>query len=193
MSVTPSPPEPAAPHVPGEATGEPGPLGEVDRSERALSALTRILNERHTQLDIARRSGHDLPPASWALLEHLDARGSMRVSDVAACHGVDVSSVTPRLKALGNAGLVSRRGADHDRRVALITLTDEGRRALEDVHAARAELLHRALEAVGEQHLSAATEVLSRVTGHLSERGQNPGSADDLPGGPRSPDGPGTG
>lgn len=181
MSVTPSSPEPAAPHVPGETAGETGPAGEVDRFERALSALTRLLNERHTQLDIARRSGHDLPPASWALLEHLDARGSMRVSDVAACHGVDVSSVTPRLKALGNAGLVSRRGADHDRRVAIITLTDEGRRALEDVHAARAELLHRALEAVGEQRLSAATQVLARVTGHLRERGQDPEPATDAP------------
>ncbi|GHD15915.1 hypothetical protein GCM10007147_03840 [Nocardiopsis kunsanensis] len=73
MSVTPSSPEPAAPRVPGATGGEPGPLGEVDRSERALSALTRILNERHTQLGIARRSGHDLPPASWALREHLSA------------------------------------------------------------------------------------------------------------------------
>lgn len=114
----------------------------------------------------------------------------MRVSDVAACHGVDVSSVTPRLKALGNAGLVSRRGADHDRRVAIITLTDEGRRALEDVHAARAELLLRALEAVGEQHLSAATQVLSRITGHLRERGQDPGPTTEAP---KTPDSPGAG
>lgn len=114
----------------------------------------------------------------------------MRVSDVAACHGVDVSSVTPRLKTLGDAGLVSRRGADHDRRVAIITLTDEGRRALDDVHAARAELLRRALEAVGEQHLSAATEVFSRIPGHLRERGQEPDPSTEVP---RSPDGHGTG
>lgn len=170
--------------MPEEPAWETGPVGDADRFERALSALTRILNERHTQLDIARRSGHDLPPASWALLEHLDARGSMRVSDVAACHGVDVSSVTPRLKALGNAGLVSRRGADHDRRVAIITLTDEGRRALEDVHAARVDLLRRSLEAVGEQRLAAATEVLSRVTDHLCERGGSPEPSTDLHEGP---------
>lgn len=173
--------------------GKTGPGGEVDRFERALSALTRLLNERHTQLDIARRSGHDLPPASWALLEHLDARGSMRVSDVAACHGVDVSSVTPRLKALGNAGLVSRSGADHDRRVAIIKLTDKGRRALGDVHTARAELLRQALETVGEQRLSEATSVLSRVTEHLREHGQNPEPVTDTPEVPEVPDGHGVG
>jgi hypothetical protein len=67
-----------------------------------------VLTGRATLHDISRRSGHDLPPASWALLEHLDQRGALRVSDIAACHGVDVSSITPRLKALEQSGLVVR-------------------------------------------------------------------------------------
>lgn len=151
-------------------TPEPHPE-DAERFERALSSVMRLLDERHTQSGIARRSGHDLPPASWALLEHLDARGSMRVSDIAACHGVDVSSVTPRVKALESAGLVHRHGSPEDRRVALITLSEEGRRALESVHAARAELLADALDGISTRDLAAAADVLTAVATRLGGLG----------------------
>lgn len=134
-----------------------------------MAAVLRLLTDRATMGDIARRSGYDLPPASWALLEHLDARGAMRVSEVAACHGVDVSSVTPRLKRLENAGLVCRDREPTDARAFLISIAPEGRRALESVHAARRELLEQAVGDADTAQVVAAADLLRRIAERLSD------------------------
>ena len=104
--------------MPGPAAGDDDAL---DRLERALAAVSRALAARHTRDDLARRSGHHLPPASWTLLEFLDDLGPLRVSAVAECQGVDVSTVTPRLQALERAGLVERRTVEFDGRVSMIS------------------------------------------------------------------------
>lgn len=136
--------------------------------ERSLAAVLRRLADRGTVGDVARRSGYNLPPASWALLEHLDGVGSMRVSDIAACHGVDVSSVTPRLKSLQNAGLVSRETLPTDARVSLISITAEGRQALESVHAARREILAAVIDDTDTRRITVAAEVLAHIAARLS-------------------------
>ncbi|MDV8071379.1 MarR family transcriptional regulator [Rhodococcus sp. IEGM 1366] len=131
--------------------------------ERELAAVMRQLMNRDTIGDVSRRSGFDLPPASWGLLEHLDARGSMRVSAIAACHGVDVSSITPRLKTLEQSGLVDRQTLPTDARVSMISITAEGRCALDSVHAARRELLTEALEGVDVSQIATAANVLAQI------------------------------
>lgn len=133
-----------------------------------MAAVTRLLADRATVGDIARRSGYDLPPASWTLLEHLDARGPLRVSEIAACHGVDISSVTPRLKRLEQAGLVSRERVPTDARGFLIRIAPEGRRALESVHAARRELLSQAVGDADPALVGAAAALLAQIADHLS-------------------------
>lgn len=136
--------------------------------ERSLSAVMRLLADRGTRGDIALRSGYDLPPASWSLLEHLDARGDLRVSDIAACHGVDVSSVTPRLKALENAGLVARQRLAADARVSMISITSQGIEALQSVHSARGEILAQVVGDTDPAQLAAAAQILSCLAEHLS-------------------------
>jgi DNA-binding MarR family transcriptional regulator len=135
----------------------------LDDLERSLATVLRLLADRATAGDLATRCGYDLPPASWALLEHLAAHGSLRVSDIAACHGVDVSSVTPRLKRLENAGLVERGRAPTDARAFLIRITPEGDRALDSVHAARRELLDQVLDGTDPDDLARTASVLGRL------------------------------
>lgn len=137
--------------------------------ERALACVLQRLSHRATMEEIARRAGHDLPPTSWALLEHLDSRGTLRVSDIAACHGVDVSSVTPRLKALESEGLVVRETLPTDARVSLIRITPHGKQALDRVHAARRKLLARALADVASSRLATAARILDRIADALAD------------------------
>jgi len=59
------------------------------------------------------------------------------------------------------------RAAD-DARAYLIDITDEGRQALESVHAARREILRLALVGVDSARLADTAAVLGRVTAHLS-------------------------
>lgn len=140
----------------------------LDTLERSLAAVSRQLADRGTTSELAQRCGHELPPASWALLEYLHAHSALRVSDIAACHGVDVSSITPRLKRLEHAGLVQRGRVPTDARAFLIRITDAGARALESLHTARREVLREALEGTDSAHLTRTAEILDRIAAHLS-------------------------
>ncbi|MGW0578802.1 MarR family winged helix-turn-helix transcriptional regulator [Streptomyces sp. NPDC002920] len=136
--------------------------------ERSLAAVVRLLAERETMGDLAERCGHDLPPASWTLLEYLDAHGQLRVSELAACYGVDVSSVTPRIKTLESAGLIARTRHAGDGRVHLIEITEVGSEALHSLHAARRELLAGLLgTAITIQDMAAAGTVLAHIAHQL--------------------------
>jgi len=146
-------------------------LGDLERS---LATVLRLLADRATANDVAQRCGYDLPPASWALLEHLDTHGGLRVSDIAACHGVDVSSITPRLKRIENAGLVRRERVPSDARAFMITITAEGARALRSVHGARREILGQALAGIDQTQISAAAGVLRSIADHLSPEPPRP-------------------
>ena len=140
----------------------------LDELERSLAAVVRFLADRATTSDLAERCGYDLPPASWALMEHLDTHGALRVSDIATCHGIDVSSITPRLKRLESAGLVERERVPSDARAFLISVTPEGARALESVHAARRAILQQALAGIDPAHVAGASDVLCRIATQLA-------------------------
>lgn len=142
----------------------------VDELERSLAAVLRLLADRTRTGEVARRCGYELPPASWALLEYLDAHGGLRVSEIAACHGVDISSVTPRLKRLENAGLVSREQVPTDARAFLITISAEGSHALESVHQARREFLQLALGDAEASEVAVAADVLARIATRLPDK-----------------------
>jgi DNA-binding MarR family transcriptional regulator len=143
----------------------PDPL---ERLERALVSLLDWLNDRETLGDLAQRSGHDLAPASWALLEYLDARGAMRVSDIAACHGVHTSSITPRVQRLEQAGLIERTSDPVDARVSIIAIAPAGREALQAIHAARQEALAAALASCDAAGLERAADLLTALAERLS-------------------------
>lgn len=153
----------------------------LNELETSLATLLRVLSDRGTVDDVARRSGYDLPPASWSLLEHLDARGALRVSDIAACHGVDISSVTPRLKRLETAGLVGRQREPGDGRAFLITITAEGVSALQSVHIARRDLLEEVVDDIDPPRLADAAEVLSHMARRLSSESTPVASCERVP------------
>ncbi len=115
----------------------------------------------------AETTGLALPPGSWALLEHLHDGGPLRVSDIAAWHGVDVSSVTPRLQSLEAEGLIERHRDARDGRVSVITIADRGREAIGNLHEARIDLCAGALTAHDMAHLPRLVAVLDRISQSL--------------------------
>lgn len=140
---------------------------ELIRLERTLWDVITGFSHRDVSAALSRQADHVLPPASWALLEHLDTEGPMRVSDIAACHGLDVSSVTPRLQALERLGLVERGIAPGDRRASVISIAGAGRVALDRIHTARRKILAEALAEVDSEHLATVDAILQRVSVRL--------------------------
>lgn len=119
-------------------------LGSILRSRRLVAAL-------HAG------GAAELTPTKLRALDVLARRGGLRVGELAERMGVDETSATRLADRLQAAGLVERRRAPEDRRVAIVVLTLHGqelaeaageqrRRFFEDVLAAlepkeRAELV----------------------------------------------------
>jgi DNA-binding MarR family transcriptional regulator len=149
----------------------PASSDALTRLEKALWGVVAGLSHRAVESEIAKQTGFDLPPVSWALLEHLDSLGPMRVTDIAACHGVDISSVTPRLQALERLRLVTRGRDATDRRTSVISIGPAGRIALNQIHAARTKMLAELLGHADEAAINTVAAVLEQVLARTPSRG----------------------
>lgn len=137
------------------------------RFEAGVSALVRWSESNHIRLAVARRSGCDLASSELRLLEHFDLVAPMRVSDVAECLHVDVSTVSIQLRRLRQERLVEGLPDGSDGRVTLVSITAEGRVVMARVRAARRELLGEVFAQLPAAELEQAARVLLLVQQHM--------------------------
>lgn len=151
---------------------------DIARFEQALSSLVLRFGNRRFAREIADSTGHKLPAASWVLLDHLHTLGPMRVSDIAALHGVEMCTVTPRLHALEQAGLIQRNRDPADGRVSVIAIGEAGRLAMTRVHSARTKLMAQALTSDDLGQLRTLAPLIERMSDHLHDLATLRGTAD---------------
>jgi DNA-binding MarR family transcriptional regulator len=131
--------------------------------EIAVSALVRWSESKHIRAEVARMSGCDIAPSVIRLLEHFDLSGPMRVSEVARCLGIDISTASLQLRPLKQKGLVDSTRDPQDGRIATISITPKGRDVLARVRGARQELLAEAFGDTPAAEISRAAATLLRV------------------------------
>jgi DNA-binding MarR family transcriptional regulator len=114
----------------------------------------------------SRHASFDVPFAQARLLALLDELGPSRISVLAAADHSSQPTTTTQLQRLEAAGWV-RRGADpDDARASLVSLSDEGRAALESVRRARVAVLAPALDQLDDPALDrvrVAIEVMNEL------------------------------
>lgn len=145
----------------------PSPDTPLARLEAGLSALVRWNESKHIRHEVAERSGCDLQSSELRLLEHFDLSEPMRISDIAECMQIDVSTASLQLRALRRDKLVEAAPDERDRRVTLIGITAKGRTTVAKVRAARRELLEDVLGEVPAADLDKAADVLLLVQEHM--------------------------
>jgi DNA-binding MarR family transcriptional regulator len=98
----------------------------ADRIADALRAVVGPASAARFHESVAARAGVEIDRSGSWLLVRLANEGPMRLSDLAALQGVDVSTTSRQVKPLLERGLVER--ADHptDGRSALLTITEAG-------------------------------------------------------------------
>jgi DNA-binding MarR family transcriptional regulator len=109
-----------------------------------------------------------LYPGQEVLMLQLWEHGEQRQSDLIKTLGLDSSTVTKMLQRMEQAGFVSRRRAELDRRVVLVSATRAGQALRSQVEAAWRELeaLTVADMSVGER--TVAMKVLERFAANLA-------------------------
>jgi DNA-binding MarR family transcriptional regulator len=108
-----------------------------------------------------------LQPGAGKLLAELSYRGEARVSDLAEQRFVDASVVSRQAAQLEKLGLIERRRAPEDGRVALLRITPEGERMLDDWRQRQVELLAKALQGWDAEKIKAATTHLTEINADL--------------------------
>lgn len=131
--------------------------------EIAISALVRWSESKYIRAAVARRSGCDIAPSMIRMLEHFDLSGPMRVSEVAHCLGINISTASLQLRPLKQKQLVDRSSEPLDGRISTISITPKGRDVLARVRTARQELLAEAFGDTPAAEIERAAATLLRV------------------------------
>lgn len=105
--------------------------------------------------------------AGLATLSRLSERSDVRLSDLAAALNLDVSTVSRQVRHLEDAGLLQRAIDPDDRRAHRLTITEGGRRLVDQLRAARREMLCNALSAWSDEDRDRLTDLLARLADDL--------------------------
>jgi DNA-binding MarR family transcriptional regulator len=151
---------------------DPPTAAETDRREAidtiagalvpAASRLTRLL---------VRRAPQRISRSEAGLLASLTG-GPRRITELADLEGHAQPTMTLLVKRLEERGWVARRRDPADRRVVLVSLTDAGTAALDDVRAAYRTVLRDRLAAMSDEQVAAlltATAALETLLSALQQ------------------------
>jgi DNA-binding MarR family transcriptional regulator len=133
----------------------------VDSVLHTTMAIGRLLRQR--------LAGDQMEPATYWVLKNL-ARGSTRITALAASTQLDTSTVSRHVTQLEQAGLVERSQDPDDGRAQRIGLTDEGRTQLAASTARRREVLTTSLDGWDPTDLADLDRLLSRLVAGIESR-----------------------
>jgi DNA-binding MarR family transcriptional regulator len=143
--------------------------------EQEIERIAAELVPRASQLTrlVLRRIGDDISRTEVGILRTL-SDGPRRITELAELEGLAQPTMTVLVQRLEEHGWAERRRDAADGRVALISLTDAGRAALEEFRArSRAALAEQlqAMSAAEVAELDSATATLGRFVDQLQRGG----------------------
>jgi DNA-binding MarR family transcriptional regulator len=105
----------------------------------------------------------DLSLTALATLSSLDRQGPQRITTLATAEGVSQPSMTQLIQRLEQRGLIARGSDPADGRVALVTVTDQGKAALAARRKRNAERIAGLLGDLPEPDVQALADALAVV------------------------------
>ena len=143
---------------------------ESSATEAVRLAVVELLGaERRLRARDQKCAKGELTQSHIRALFTIDRSGEATAGELARAAELSPASVTAMLDHLERDGIVSRRRAEHDRRVVVVRLTEAGHRILEEKRAAWRRRGAEALAGVSDEHLAAAADVMHRMARLLDE------------------------
>jgi len=150
-------------------------------SQRRREADALRLAITRTARRLRQEAGGGLSPTVIASLASIERHGVVTPGELARIEGVQRPTITRVIGRLLDAGLIERREDPNDRRCALLSLSEPGRRYLEEHRSRKSAWLANLIEEMPEEDartLARAAEILtgalqSHRTGELGLPGPN--------------------
>jgi len=131
--------------------------------DESLGLLLRRLAKSIVHHADARLVAHDLTHAQWKPMLRLRLGGRMSVTALVRELGMDAGALTRLLDRLESKGLCLRERSDEDRRVVMVSLTDEGFRQSALVPEALSDVFNQHLAGFSEDEWRTLIDLLSRM------------------------------
>ena len=132
----------------------------------SLLAVSRRLKSRLPQGQVE--------PAMMFVLHQVQANGSLRVSELAGCMGLDASTASRHVRHLEDGGYLARTGDPGDRRASRVRLTPRGRSALDRAIRARGALVDRAIADWPAADRATLTTLMTRLADDVDRLAADP-------------------
>src|SRR5262245_32029736 len=97
-----------------------GGVAPLDRIEEGWLLLARVTNQPRMHQAVIAEAGLTLPQSGYPVLGFLDARGPMRIQDLADGLGLDGSTISRQIVPLEKSGLLERKRDRSDGRATLL-------------------------------------------------------------------------
>ena len=130
-------------------------------------------------LTVSRRLRSRLPqgqgdPAPMFVLHQVLANGSLRVSELAGCMGLDASTASRHVRHLEDGGYLARTNDPGDRRASRVRVTPKGRGALTRAMRARAAVVDRAIADWPDDDRATLATLMTRLADSLDRLHTDP-------------------
>lgn len=147
---------------------EGGLQAEADPVTRLLAAVRRV---KMLWTDVS-RSAFPSGSSGLGVLHLIDQEGPQRVSDLATCAHVGVSTMSRHVAELAAAGLLDRDLDPHDGRTHVVRLTAAGAAELARARAAVIDRISPALDGWSGAELAALVGLLDRLADDIATCGR---------------------
>jgi len=138
-------------------------LDETELGSRLRLSITRLARRLRQQ---AQQADAEVTPSQLATLSSVERLGPITLGELAAVERVQPPTMTRIISGLEDAGLVTRRVDDKDRRIARVETTVAGRKFLERTRSRKDAYLAariRTLDPEDRAVLARATTLLERL------------------------------
>ena len=158
-------------------TPRPSALNSIDPAQRELALrVGRAWRDMRrgasmgSPMDYLFGKGDDaLETGQMDTLDLLVTQDAWRMGDLADALRVDPSTATRAVQRLERAGLANRCGGSDDKRVVMVSATEQGRRRHDEALTRRQALLARIMESYDRDEWPALAEFLERFVGALDD------------------------
>ncbi len=155
-------------------SAEPSPYTTIIES---MSAIMRMPHSLKLHEKFEEAAGVKLDRPGFIALKKISMGGPVRVSDLSQRMGLDVSTISRKVHQLEAEGLVGRSGDPADRRSAVLSITDDGRRVLEKLDGQGEQMLADTMADWPEEDVARLAELLSRLIDDIHRSLELPAAA----------------
>lgn len=128
-----------------------------------LESFFRVFNRRFLR-EMNQVFGDRLSYSEFLYLKFLEQKGSQMVTALSDEFAVSVSHITAVMNALVSKGYVNRMRSEQDRRVVELTITDEGKRLIDEMDSAKEEHLLQAFEPLSTEEMEQLLGIYQKMT-----------------------------